>query len=449
MGKLILIWYYLLTRWRSRTAASREVVERRQERRIRRHLRFVRKRSAFYREHWGELSDAQWRQFPIIEKLEMMEQFDRLNTAGVGKDEAFALALAAEQSRDFTPTIGSVTVGLSSGTSGNRGLFLVSGRERMAWAGIMLAKVLPRSLLHAERVAFFLRADSNLYGSVGSRRLQFAFYDMLQPLAEHIVNLNRQQPTIVAAPPSMLRALAEAQQDGRLRLGPRPRRIISVAEVLDPLDRVTIEAAFGQSVHQIYQCTEGFIASTCKYGTLHVNEDIVVVQKEVLDDGLRKFVPIVTDLSRTTQPIVRYRLNDILTERAEPCPCGSAYMALERIEGRCDDLFYFHSLADRQLVLVYPDFITRVIISSAPDVAEYKVVQHAPAAVEVSIRLKQEQQQGHAISSSREKVQRQIFDSIQQLCDKLGCEAPHLEFSELHHEPGLRKLRRVERRFQP
>ncbi|UQZ85626.1 hypothetical protein SK3146_04915 [Paenibacillus konkukensis] len=445
IDKLIVVWHYALTKYRMRRSRERERVEKRQEKRIRRHIRFVRKRSAYYRELWRGLPDSAWRSFPVIGKTEMMEHFDRLNTAGVLKEQAFALALRAEQTRDFTPMLGSVTIGLSSGTSGSRGLFLVSRYERMAWAGTILAKVLPRSLLHAERVAFFLRADSNLYGSVGSRRLQFRFYDLLDPLHEHIERLNRQQPSLLVAPPSLLRALAEAAQDGRLAI--RPDKIIGVAEVLDPLDGRRIEAAFGQAVHQIYQCTEGLLACTCPHGTLHINEDIVAVQKEYLDEELRKFVPIITDFSRTTQPLIRYRLNDMLTERAEPCPCGSSHLALERVEGRCDDLFYFPAKSEARRmeppVPVFPDFISRAIISSAEEVLEYKAVQHAANRVEISLRLKPE----HA--GIWDSVCARITESIGRLCDSLGCSAPQLRYTELAYELGPRKLRRVERRFQP
>ena len=71
---------------------------------------------------------------------------------------------------------------------------------------------------------------------------------------------------------------------------------------------------------------------------LHLNEDIVYIEREYLDD--RRFVPVVTDLERKAQPIIRYRLNDILVERKEPCGCGSPFLALEKIEGREDDVFF-------------------------------------------------------------------------------------------------------------
>lgn len=137
----------------------------------------------------------------------------------------------------------------------------------------------------------------------------------------------------------MLRMLGEAYAKGTLTV--RPDKIISVAEVLDPLDRSVLEQTFGQTIHQAYQCTEGFLGASCRMGMLHLNEDVVHIEKEYIDPSTRRFVPIVTDFSRTSQPIVRYRLNDILTEAEGRCACGSPFTAIERIEGRCDDMLSF------------------------------------------------------------------------------------------------------------
>ncbi|NKF33203.1 hypothetical protein HER21_43035, partial [Pseudomonas sp. BGM005] len=90
------------------------------------------------------------------------------------------------------------------------------------------------------------------------------------------------------------------------------------------------------------QCTEGFLAHTCERGVIHLNEDGVLVEREALDG--ERFTPIVTDLRRRAQPIVRYRLGDVLRERREPCPCGSALTAIERIEGREGDTLVFRRL---------------------------------------------------------------------------------------------------------
>ncbi|WP_311198849.1 hypothetical protein [Paenibacillus hexagrammi] len=195
----LLIYHYVMTR-RFRRWKSREELEAWQEKKVLKHLRKVRRSSEFYRELWNDIPLESWRDFPSIYKDVMMQHFQQLNTAGISKEHAFQTALEAERTREFSPTIGSVTVGLSSGTSGNRGLFLVGRRERLAWAGTVLAKILPGSLLGRHRIAFFLRANSNLYQSVGSRRLQFLFYDLLDPIEKHMEALHKQLPTLLVGP---------------------------------------------------------------------------------------------------------------------------------------------------------------------------------------------------------------------------------------------------------
>jgi phenylacetate-coenzyme A ligase PaaK-like adenylate-forming protein len=55
--------------------------------------------------------------------------------------------------------------------------------------------------------------------------------------------------------------------------------------------------------------------------------------------GTGRFLPIVTDLRRTTQPMIRVRLPDLLEPLAAPCPCGSPLTALHPVEGRLEDLW--------------------------------------------------------------------------------------------------------------
>jgi len=434
----VTLWHYMKQRY-GRRWKDRASFERWQARQIARHLRFVRDHSPFYQEHWEGYGLDDWRRLPTIDKQLMMERFDGLNTAGVRKDEAMRAALAAEASRDWQLEAGGITVGLSSGTSGSRGLFLVSDWERAAWAGTMLAKLLPGPIWRRERVAFFLRANSKLYESVGSGRLQFVYYDLLEPLDRHAKRLARQQPTIVAAPPSVLRLLAEAQRDGKLAIA--PRRVIAAAEVLDPLDARLIEETFGTKLHQVYQCTEGFLACTCAHGTLHLNEDLVAIEKEYADASSRRFVPIVTDYTRVTQPIIRYRLNDLLTEAEAPCPCGSVMTAIERIEGRCDDIFYL-APADRptERVPVYPDYLSRAVIA-VDGVEEYRVRQLADDRVEVQLRV--------PVEGDRVRIERETADSLRSVFERFGCAMPQLSFRPYRFEPGAVKLRRIERSCPP
>ncbi len=86
-------------------------------------------------------------QWPLMDKALMMTHFDEMNTEGLKRDALMACALKSEQSRDFSPKIGRFSVGLSSGTSGRRGLFVVSPKEQQIWAAGMLARALPDGLL--------------------------------------------------------------------------------------------------------------------------------------------------------------------------------------------------------------------------------------------------------------------------------------------------------------
>lgn len=417
--------------------SSRDQLERWQEKRIQKHLHWVKKNAVFYHEHFQDREVTQWREFPLIDKQIMMDNFDQLNTVGITKQAGFEIALQSEESRDFSPTIDDITIGLSSGTSGNRGLFLVSEKERLLWSSNILAKVLPHHIISRKksRIAFFLRANSNLYSTVEKGKISFQFYDLLNPIEEHIKSLNQFDPTILVAPASMLRKLAEEKKLGRLKV--QPEKVISVAEVLDPIDQQFIEKEFDQMVHQVYQCTEGFLATTCSHGTLHLNEDIVAIQKKYLNKEEGKFSPIITDFSRKSQPIIRYELNDILTEKKTPCPCGSPFIAIEKIEGRCDDIFYFQSKHHEQLQTIFPDFIRRIIMQSSNHIQEYRVIQHAVDLVEIQIIS--------AGSHAEEEVNKVFFE----FCEKMKITMPKLIFKAYEVQQTTQKLRRVERRPFP
>ncbi|MGV7115031.1 F390 synthetase-related protein [Paenibacillus kyungheensis] len=431
--------------WRTRRLAgwtSKPKLMNWQEQKIIQHIRRIRKQSPFYHQWWQGIPDHQWRDFPLIDKSIMMEHFDQLNTLGITKEEAMQIADQAEQTRDFEPTIQGVTIGLSSGTSGNRGLFLVSPQEQAQWTGTVLAKLLPGGIRQQQKIAFFLRANSNLYESVQKGKLQFRYFDLLVPLSEHIQQLESYRPSLLIAPASMLRLLAEQKTAGLLTI--QPQKIISVAEVLDPLDREYIESVFAQNVHQVYQCTEGFLAATCAYGHLHLNEDIVHIQKEILDEQSRRFVPIVTDFSRRSQPIIRYRLNDILTESVEPCPCGSPMLRIERIEGRYDDIIYVAHQTTEELVPLFPDLITRAIIGASPAIEHYRVIQYDSHQLEISYRLTGNKD----YVAHDEAVEAKIIDRIQHICDTLQAVTPVITFTAYEFTPGIVKLRRVERKWK-
>ncbi len=434
MFKIKILFHYLYALWLGRRFKNRDDLLRWQEKQVRRHLKWVLPHSPYYRERFTRMDGQDWRELPVTEKTEMMERFSEFNTIGVTLHQALEVALHAESTRDFSPMIGDCTVGLSSGTSGHRGLFLANPQERAKHAGNILARTLPGPIWQKNRVAFFLRANSNLFKASASSRLRFEFFDLIRPMNEHIDRLNQLEPTMVFAQPSVLLELARLQESGKIRI--QPKRIYSVAEVLDPMDQKRLERIFGQTIHQVYQCTEGLLGVTCRDGVLHLNETCVAFQMEWIDQKAGKFYPILTDFRRTSQPMIRYRLNDILTLKKDPCACGSVTLALEMIEGRSDDVLDFTSLSGSTSVQILPDFIRRCFLMVDSEIEEYRVFQPKPGRLEIHLK---------GASTSEPRIHDRIRAEIAQLAKQLGFQEPELWFGNDFPRAGMAKLRRVEK----
>lgn len=373
-------------------------------------FRFARKYSSFYREHAGN----------ILSKKIMMDHFSSFNTKGIDKTQAFDIALSAEKSRDFSFNLNGITVGMSSGTSGNRGLFLASEAERLFWCGYILARALPKAPWRRQKIAFFLRANSTLYETIQSKTLSFAYFDLLEDPLILREKLKDFAPDVLVAPPSMLLLLIGSCI---------PKRVISVAEVLSSSDEKRLEKGFFQKkIFQIYQCTEGFLGHTCSEGTLHINEDLIFLEKEYLDES--RFVPIITDLFRKTQPILRYRLDDVLVEKKGLCPCGSSFLSLERIEGRCNDLLQV-ALPNGGSKPLFPDFVARKIIAASEEIEEYELVQTRLDRWEIFVKP---------------SFQILVKKALEELFEQVGCVAPTLVFMDKPFKKTLgAKLRRIRR----
>ena len=425
--RLAVVWYFIRARYLQHFR-TRKALRSYQKQRVLRQLAYFKEHSPYFKA-LSVHSFEDFRKLPLMNKGFMMEYFNALNCVGIDRDEALSLAIDSEKQREFSEKLGGISVGLSSGTSGARGLFLVSDRERALWAGTVLAKFLPKGKLFGHRIAFFLRADNNLYETIDSKLIRFRYFDLLRDMGENLSELADYRPTLLVAPPSVLLGIARALERGELKIN--PEKVISVAEVLRAEDAAYLKAQFGLSViHQAYQCTEGFLGYVCECGNFHLNEELVLIEREYLD--AHRFVPIVTDFTRQSQPIVRYRLNDILVEKRGHCPCGNPATMIRYIEGREDDIFYFAGIRQKE-VAVFPDFISRCVIY-AEGVQNYKVVQDGSAHVTVFL-----ERESSATSA-------QIRREFARLAEKMKFHCPEIEFAP--YVPDFqRKMKRVERKI--
>ena len=371
--------------------------------------------------------------FPIMNKSKFMANFDRINTVGVYKKDALAVALKSEETRDFSPMIGEISVGLSSGTSGNKGIFLTSKREKEIWVGAVLDRVIGLTL-RKRKVAFFLRANNNLYESVKSGRLAFHFFDTKIPVVDQMDQLLALEADILVGQPSILLEIAKGIDNQSIK--PSFTKVISVAEVLELDQKKYFEQVFGCRIDQIYQCTEGFLGYTCAKGNLHFNEDWLKIEKKYLDESQTRFHPVITDYLRSSQPVVRYELNDIIHEGA-PCSCGSKSTVIEKIEGRSDDVFRF-AIAGKEII-IYPDFIRRAILNSSDLVTNYMVTRKTKNQLELYLEVEQK--------SDFDKTFNDVKNSLQSLLLEFGVDGIDVVSVDYERNP-ISKFRRIKNEYR-
>jgi len=403
-------------------------------------VRYAARFAPFYAEHYRghDLTDP-WT-LPTVDKAAVMEHLTGANTLGFTRDELLGFCLQVEATRDFTRRLRGVNVGMSSGTSGNKGVELTTRREEAYLKAALFARFpLPPGKLN---LAFILRVttpafDLNLLGH------RMTYLSQLLPLDEMVERLNALMPNAVSAPPSLLRLLAGERRAGRLRA--TPSTLVSYAEVLFPDDRADLEDAFGCPVREIYKATEGAIAVSCRHGRLHLNEDLVAVQLEDPDGtptppGEAAHRMIVTDLHKTSLPILRYELNDLVTLDPEPCPCGSAFRVVAQIQGRRDDLFWSPSLAGGAR-WIFPDYLRRAIITASDAVHAYQAVQTAPDAVTVHLSV--------GAGTDADAVRGLVGDAVRRVFTEHGCPEPGVTVDREAPRPHATSLKlvRIRRTF--
>jgi putative adenylate-forming enzyme len=403
-------------------------------------------RLPYYRDLWRghDLADV-WN-LPTTRKRDLMANLAGANTLGASWEELARFREEIDATRDYNRLFrGEYNVELSSGTSGSKGIFVFSARERAIYGAMIAARNgVPRELFPV-RAVLILRVDSPSLGKINTARISLRVLSLGAPIPDMVRTLNEVAPNVLAGQPWVLRELAREQRAGRLRL--RLGAVIPVAEVLDPGVRDEVAASFGAPIRELYQASEGIMASSCSHGRLHINEDFVAIQ--LYDEAGRparggepSHRMVVTDLYRRTQPIVRYELNDMIELDGERCPCGSAFRVIRRIHGRGDDLLWGRDAAGRPRP-IFPDYFRRFIIRSTEAIEEYQVTQTGADRLKVRLRLRDGADPETAAAAVRESLARMYADH--------GCAVPEIAFEfgppELH--PESRKLRRVIRACDP
>jgi putative adenylate-forming enzyme len=410
---------FVRARYLAATLRSRAAIARHHDRQLRRLIAHRLPRFAFYRPHLH----GGFAGLPVMDKAALMANFAQCNLGSFSADTVRQTLLEGRTGAQ------GFHFGQSTGTSGNRGYYVISETERFVWLGTIIAKTLPDALWRRHRVAIALPGMSSLYRSASSgSRISLAFFDTAEGMAAWEDALVRFDPDTIVASPKVLRHLAER---GKLPA----HRIFSGAEVLDPLDRVVIEAATGRTVREIYMATEGLFGVSCPHGALHLAEDVVHFEWEDAPGQGALKVPIVTDFTRAAQAMVRYRMNDLLELSDAPCPCGSAFQRVTAVHGRADDIFLLVG-TNGALVTVTPDVVRNTIVDAHRGIIDFRAVQTGPATIKITLAQADDDMANLARAALAQKLARLGISADVTLGDGLAV-------------PFDSKLRRVRRAWSP
>lgn len=109
----------------------------------------------------------------------------------------------------------------------------------------------------------------------------------------------------------------------------------------------------------------------CKAGS-HIQEDHFI--PEIVDPETLEPLPygktgelVFTTITKTGQPLIRYRTRDITSLNAEPCKCGRTTVRMNKVFGRSDDMLIIRG------VNVFPSQIETVLINAGGIEPHYQI----------------------------------------------------------------------------
>jgi phenylacetate-coenzyme A ligase PaaK-like adenylate-forming protein len=353
----------------------RERIEAFQRERLAELTAYASERSPFWRERLPT-AEPRLDRLPVLTKDELIGSFDELVTdRRLRLDD---LLHHLDQIDDDALYLDEFRVMTSSGSSGRKAVFVY---DRAAWTGCAAmfmrrsAWIGIRPSLPRQRLAMVWGASPTHMSRRGAVSLDVGVHrvcplGVTQPLPELVARLNEFQPRQLSAYPSVAAQLADEQLAGRLRL--RLEGLTTNSEPLTPAVRERLEQAFGVRTYNFYATTEGLYGNDCEAGSMHLLDDMCIVEN-VDDDG--EPVPpgelgsrlLVTNLFNRVLPLIRFEISDLVAVEPEPCPCGRSLMRLRSLEGRAEDVLRLRGVA------VHP--LQFALVTADPDVREFQVVQ--------------------------------------------------------------------------
>lgn len=341
-----------------------------QSQRLKKLVEYVYTNSPFYRQRIDQIGLKP-------ESIKSIDDIKRLPfTTKIDMRDSYPFGLFSKDIRDIAE------IHVSSGTTGNPTVVGYTKEDIHLWA-----TVIARSLCCAGAVPGDMLQVAYGYGLfTGGLGLHYGGIEMgLTVIPASSGNTQRQiklmtdfKPRILACTPSY--ALYMAEEAKAMGLDPRQSSWeigIFGAEPWSQAMRTEIENNLGLLATDIYGLSEIIgpgVCQECHYKDgLHFYSD--VFYPEIIDPHTGQEVAegedgelVITTLTKTGIPLLRYRTRDIVSINYEKCRCGRTSPRISKIKGRTDDMIIIRGIN------VFPSQIEHVLLGIEGTHPHYQLV---------------------------------------------------------------------------
>lgn len=281
----------------------------------------------------------------------------------------------------------------SSGSTGTPVKILFSHPMHQRWSAAYEARVRhwagvtrhdPRGMIGGRRVVPDGEADPPFYRyNFVEKQTYFSAYHLSPTTISNYLEGLQKHPSkylngYAVSLFSLARLLEETGQEA-----PEMRAILPSSEPLTPGMRATFQRVFGCKTFDAWSGVEACgLVSECPQGRLHVSPDTAILEFLNPDSGLparagEMAEVVCTGLLNMDQPLIRYRIGDLMRISSESCPCGREMPVIQGITGRMEDKIIGPD--GREMVRFHGIFL------DIPGIVEGQIVQHGLADFEVKI----------------------------------------------------------------
>jgi phenylacetate-CoA ligase len=353
-------------------AMPREVLVKRQERRLQQLVSRLAQRVAFYGERLTgtEITLDTLKELPFTTRADLRSAYP------------FGL-LAASPSRINR-------LHATSGTRGKPSLVPYTGRDLRTWSDICARVLTAQGCCQGD--IWFIASGYGLFtgglgAHYGAERAGAAVVPVSSGNTNRLLQLavDLQPVGIHCIPSYMLRVAEVAATIGIDPRGLGLRYGSFGGETWSEPMRRRVEELFGLTAFDVYGLSECFgpgVAYECEaHDGLHLTEDHFLA--EIIDPGTGALLPegergelVVTTLTKEAMPLLRYRTGDLTRFLPGACACGRTHRRIARITGRCDDMLTVRG------VNLYPSEVERVLLGFPEVGPEHRLVLERTGAMD-------------------------------------------------------------------